>query len=112
MVVRDIGLGLKPPKSGCNDPVCPYHGQLSVRGRIFEGVVAAARSPKTVSVERAYLHYYPKYSRYERRRGKTLAHNPPCIAAALGDKVTIAECRPLSKEVNFVVVDKTGETTQ
>jgi small subunit ribosomal protein S17 len=37
-----------------------------------------------------------------------LAHNPPCIAAVTGDKVTIAECRPLSKEVNFVVVEKVG----
>ena len=109
MVVRDIGLGVKPPRSGCNDPLCPFHGSLSVRGRTFQGTVAAARSPKTVSVERAYLHYYPKYSRYERRRGKTLAHNPPCIAATLRDKVIIAECRPLSKEVNFVVVDKTAE---
>jgi small subunit ribosomal protein S17 len=109
MVVHDIGLELKPPRSGCNDPVCPYHGQLSVRGRIFEGTVAAARSPKTVSVERGYLHYYPKYNRYERRRSKILAHNPPCIAATLGERVTIAECRPLSKEVNFVVVNKASE---
>jgi small subunit ribosomal protein S17 len=75
---------------------------------VFEGTVAGSRSPKTVSVERAYLHYYTKYSRYERRRSKTLAHNPPCISAAEGDKVTIAECRPLSKEVTFVVVEKSG----
>ncbi len=79
-----------------------------MRGRVFEGTVAASRSPKTVSVERAYLHFYTKYNRYERRRSKTLAHNPPCIAATSGDKVTIAECRPLSKEVAFVVVEKAG----
>ena len=108
MVVRNIGLDVKPPKSGCNDPVCPFHGALGVRGRVFEGTVAASRSPKTVSVERAFLHYDTKYNRYERRRSRTLAHNPPCIAAAEGDKVTIAECRPLSKEVAFVVVEKTG----
>ena len=108
MVVRDVGLGIKPPKSGCNDPVCPFHGQLSVRGRVFEGTVATSKSPKTVSVERDYLHFYPKYSRYERRSSKTLAHNPPCIAAVAGDRVTIAECRPLSKEVTFVVVDRKG----
>ena len=108
MVVHNIGLNVKPPKSGCNDPVCPFHGSLSVRGRVFEGTVSTSKSPKTVSVERAYLHYYPKYSRYERRRSKTLAHNPPCIAAATGDLVTIAECRPLSKEVSFVVIDRRG----
>ncbi len=108
MVAGNIGLDLKPPKAGCNDPVCPFHGHLSVRGRVFEGTVASSRSPKTVSVGRAYLHYYKKYNRYERRRSRTLAHNPPCIAATTGDKVTIAECRPLSKEVTFVVVGKTG----
>lgn len=108
MVTRNTGLDIKPPKTGCNDPLCPFHGHLSVRGRVFEGTVAGSRSPKTVSIERAYLHYHTKYSRYERRRSKTLAHNPPCIAATEGDKVTIAECRPLSKEVSFVVVEKTG----
>ncbi len=108
MVVRDIGLNVKPPKSGCNDPSCPFQGRLAVRGRVFEGTVATSRSPRTVSVERAYLHFYPKYNRYERRRSKTLAHNPPCMAATIGDHVTIAECRPLSKEVSFVVIDRKG----
>ena len=37
-----------------------------------------------------------------------LAHNPPCIGAVGGDRVTIAECRPISKEVNFVVVEREG----
>ena len=108
MVVRNIGLDIKPPKAGCNDPVCPFHGGLGVRGRVFEGTVAASRSPKTVSVEIAYLHFDIKYNRYERRRSRTLAHNPPCIAAINGDKVVFAECRPLSKEVAFVVVGKGG----
>jgi len=108
MVVKNIGLDVKPPKAGCNDPVCPFHGSLGVRGRVFEGTVAASRSPKTVSVERAYLHFDTKYNRYERRRSRTLAHNPACIAAATGDKVVFAECRPLSKEVAFVVVEKRG----
>ncbi len=109
MVVKNIGLDVKAPKAGCNDPLCPFHGSLGVRGRVFEGTVAASRSPKTVSVQRAYLHFDNKYNRYERRRSRTLAHNPPCIAAANGDKVVFAECRPLSKEVSFVVVEKRGE---
>jgi len=36
------------------------------------------------------------------------AHNPPCIAARRGEKVKIAECRPLSKTKSFVVVEKEG----
>ncbi|HID16112.1 MAG TPA: 30S ribosomal protein S17, partial [Candidatus Atribacteria bacterium] len=30
-------------------------------------------------VEREYLYYDRKYKRYERRRSKIHAHNPPCI---------------------------------
>src|SRR2546422_10742687 len=104
MVVRNTGLDVKPPKTGCNDPLCPYHGHLSVRGRVFEGTVAGSRSPQTVSVERAYLHYYTKYSRYERRRSKTLAYKPACISAAEGDRATIAEGKPLSTQGTFGVV--------
>ena len=110
MVVKDIGLEVKAPKTSCNDPLCPFHGTLGVRGRVFEGTVAASKSPKTVSVERAYLHFDVKYNRYERRRSRTLAHNPPCISAGAGDKVVFAECRPLSKEVAFVLVEKKGGT--
>ena len=108
MVVRNIGLEVKSPKAGCSDLLCPFHGKLSIRGRIFNGTVSSSKAPRTVSIERDYLHYHQKYNRYERRRGKILAHNPPCIAAVNGDKVTIAECRPVSKEVNFVIVEKVG----
>src|SRR5438445_11751657 len=106
MVVRNTGLDVKAPKTGCSDPLCPFHGHLSVRGRVFEGVVASSRSPKTVSVERAYLHYYTKYSRDERRRTKTLAHNPPGISATERDKDTIAKCTPATKDANFVIREK------
>jgi small subunit ribosomal protein S17 len=108
MALRNIGLDVKPPRAGCNDLLCPFHGRVSIRGRVFRGTVAGSRSPKTVSIERAYLHYHPKYDRYERRTSRMLAHNPPCIGAVEGDRVTIAECRPISKEVNFVVVEREG----
>jgi small subunit ribosomal protein S17 len=39
-----------------------------------------------------------------------MAHSPPCLEVREGDRVKIAECRPISKEVAFVVVEKmTGE---
>ena len=46
----------------------------------------------------------PKYQRYEKRRSKVHAHNPPCITAKVGDIVTIAECRRLSKTKSYVVI--------
>jgi len=61
---------------------------------------------KTVIVRRDYVRYVPKYKRYERRKSHIPAHNPPCIDAKVGDWVRIAECRPLSKTVSFVVIEK------
>jgi small subunit ribosomal protein S17 len=91
----------------CNDPNCPFHGSLSLRGRVLEGVVSKAKMNKTVIVKRDYLHYISKYKRYERRRSHIPAHNPPCINASDNDRVKIAECRPISKTVSFVVIEKT-----
>jgi len=73
-----MSLVFKKPKKTCNDRNCPFHGDLPVRGRVFEGVVASAKMDKTVIVKR-------------------------------GDTVRIAECRPISKTVSFVVVEKLEE---
>lgn len=105
MKARKIGIDVKPPQKECQDPKCPFHGRLPVRGKILEGKVVSAKALKTVIVRREYLHFIPKYERYERRHSRTAAYNPECINAKEGDTVTIAECRPLSKIKSFVVVE-------
>lgn len=102
------GLGIPPPSQSCGDRNCPFHGGLSVRGRLFEGVVVSDKMQKTVTVEVEHVHKVRKYERYERRTSKIHAHNPPCINAQAGDRVKIAECRRLSKTKAFVVVQKVG----
>ncbi|MCW3136785.1 MAG: 30S ribosomal protein S17 [Canidatus Methanoxibalbensis ujae] len=102
---RDIGIEVNPPKEVCDDKNCPFHGELPVRGQILEGVVVSDKMQKTVVVEHYYLKKIRKYMRYEKRKSKIHAHNPPCIAAKKGDVVKIAECRPLSKTKSFVVVE-------
>jgi small subunit ribosomal protein S17 len=104
-----IALTFKKPKKTCNDRNCPFHGSLPIRGRILEGVVVSAKMDKTVIVRHDYLKYVPKFMRYERRRSRIPSHNPPCIDAKEGDRVVIAECRPISKTVSFVVVEKKEE---
>ena len=96
----------KKPKSTCNDQNCPFHGALSTRGHTLDGVITSAKMDKTVIVRRDYLNYMPKYKRYERRHSHIPAYNPPCISAKEGDRVRIAECRPISKTVSFVVIEK------
>ncbi len=106
MTARDIGIDVKPPEKECTDPNCPFHGHLKVRGQIIEGVVISDKMQGTVVVEREYLRYVAKYERYEKRRSRYHVHNPPCIDAKVGDYVRFMECRPLSKTVSFVIIEK------
>ena len=101
-----MAFSLKKPKKACEDKNCPFHGTLPVRGRVLDGVVISAKMDKTAVIRRDYLHYLPKFKRYERRHSHIAAHNPTCVNVKEGDWVKIAECRPLSKTVSFVVVEK------
>lgn len=101
-------LDISPPENKCSDKKCPFHGDVRIRGSVFEGVVISDRMRNTVVVIREYLQYVPKYKRYVRKRSRIPSHNPSCIAARTGDRVIIGESRPLSKTVHFVVLGKVG----
>jgi len=102
---KDIGLDVEAPKSPCKDQHCPFHGKLSVRGTTLEGIVVSAKMQGTVTVQREYMRFIPKYERYEKRTSSYLAHAPACMKMDLGDSVSIMECRPLSKRVSYVVIE-------
>lgn len=101
-----IGIKVKEPEKKCNDPNCPWHGYLKVRGIAITGKVVSTAMQRTVVVEKERLHYLPKYERYEKRTSRYKAHLPECIDVKKNDIVTIMECRPISKTVHFVVVSK------
>jgi small subunit ribosomal protein S17 len=103
-----IGLNVQEPETTCDDENCPFHGTLSVRGQALEGTVASTDMEKTVVVEREYDVKVPKYDRYMKRRSRVPAHAPPCLDIEVGDTVTIAETRPLSKTKSHVVVSIDG----
>ena len=100
---------IKKPEIECDDPNCPFHGNLNVRGRVLIGHIISDRMDKTVVVKRSYTQYDPKYERYSRVSNKIPAHNSPCIEVKQGDRVRIAECRPISKTKSFVVIEKLEE---
>jgi small subunit ribosomal protein S17 len=102
-------LTTKKPKKTCDDVNCPFHGTLALRGHTLEGIVVSTKMEKTIVVRRDYLNYVSKFSRYERRKNNVSAHSPPCLEIKAGDKVKLAECRPLSKTVSFVVIEKLEE---
>ena len=97
---------LKEPENKCTDRHCPYHGDLRVHGRRFEGIVTSAKADKTVVVSWTVFRKLKKYDRYTKIRTKVLAHNPECVSAKLNDKVVVYETRPISRWKRFVVVRK------
>ena len=106
MKAKNIGLDVKAPKKECNSDKCPFHGKLTVRGRVFRGVIVSNKANNTSVVQWDYFSYVPKYERYERKKTRLLAHNPECIGAMKGDVVKIAECRPMSKKKSFVIIER------
>ena len=103
---RNIGLNVKATTEKCNDKNCPFHGTLPVRGQVITGIVSSVKMQDTIQVKKEYMSYVPKYERYEKRTSKYAAHRPACIKVKVGDKIRIAECRPLSKTISFVTIEK------
>lgn len=99
-------MRIEKPEQECEDPNCPFHGTLSIRGRMLIGDVISDRMNKSVVVRISYTKFISKYERYARMSNKITAYNTPCLNVTMGDRVRIAECRPLSKTKTFVVVEK------
>jgi small subunit ribosomal protein S17 len=72
--------------------------------RTAVGRVVSNKMDKTVSVAIERLIKHPVYGKYVRRTSKLLAHDAANDCRE-GDLVTIAECRPISKNKAWTVVD-------
>lgn len=83
------------------DKKCPFTGLVSIRGRILTGTVVSTKMHRTLVIRREYLHFIPKYSRYEKRHKNLAAHVSPAFRVEEGDQVTVGQCRPLSKTVRL-----------
>ena len=72
--------------------------------RTVVGRVVSNKMDKTVSVAIERLIKHPVYGKYIRRTTKVLAHDATneCMA---GDRVQISECRPISKNKSWSVVN-------
>ena len=78
---------------------------VGTRGRTFEGTVTK-KFPKRIVIEFEKTVYIPKYERYFKRKTKLHARLPEGMDIEVGDYVKIRECRPLSKIIHFVVIEK------
>ena len=71
--------------------------------RILQGVVVSAKQDKTVvvSVERQVMH--PVYKKIVKKSKKFAAHDEN-NQYKVGDRVSIEECRPISKNKSWTVI--------
>jgi len=72
--------------------------------RTVVGRVVSDKMDKTVSVAIERLIKHPMYGKFIRRTTKVLAHdaNNECKP---GDRVSISECKPISKNKSWAVVE-------
>jgi len=101
----NIGLKVKEPKRTCTDVHCPFHGSLSIRGKLFDGKVTGSKAKQTITLQKESAIYFSKFKRYARGKSTIHAHVPNCMDVESGDHVLTAECRPISKSVSYVVVE-------
>ncbi|MCH7850035.1 MAG: 30S ribosomal protein S17 [Nanoarchaeota archaeon] len=109
-IVRKVVSKAKKAPIGavkCNDRLCPKHGRekIRTRGRTFEGNVIRKHHGR-VTIEFERMIKVPKYERYEKRKTKLHARLTDCMAekVKIGDLIQIAETRPISKMIHFIVV--------
>lgn len=77
------------------------------RGRTFEGTVTK-KFPRRVVIEFERTVYVQKYERFYRKMTRLHARLPKSMEDKInvGDYIKIRECRPLSKIIHFIVVEK------
>ena len=106
-MTRNIGLPVKEPKEKPlkNEKSNPFNGSLTIRGKLFEGIVINAKAKRTAVIQKESLIYFEKFKRFGRSKNKIHAHIPSNLNVQKGDRVTAAECRPISKSVSYVIVE-------
>ena len=97
----------------CGDRNCHIHGNLKVRGRVFEGRVVR-KLHKRIAIEFERMIYVRKYERYAKSKVRIHARLPGCMEELIhvGDLIKVKECRPLSKIIHFVVISKIKDKTE
>jgi ribosomal protein S17 len=87
--------------------------RVGTRGTTFEGVITK-KFPKRIVIEFERMIYVRKYERYAKLKTKIHARLPEIMEKDInvGDLVRVHECRPLSKIIHFVVVQKIKDASE
>lgn len=76
---------------------------IASKKRVLTGVVVSDKMKDTATVLVERFIKAPKYNKYITRTKKYKAHNPG-NTKKIGDKATIEECAPISKDKHFIVI--------
>lgn len=76
-------------------------------GKKLDGVVVSDKMMKTVTVLVNRFVKHPKYGKFMNISKKYKAHDETNMYKE-GDRVTIQECNPISKDKTFTVIGKKG----
>jgi small subunit ribosomal protein S17 len=81
--------------------------RIRTHGKIFQGRVIK-KFPKRVVIEFERMVYIRKYERYTKTKTKIHARLPESMENQIniGDLIRVQECRPLSKIIHFIVIEK------
>jgi len=106
-MTKNIGLPVNEPNKEAveNESNNPFNGSLTIRGKLFEGVVINAKAKGTAVIQKESPVYFKKFKRFGRSKNTIHAHIPSNLNVQEGDYVVAAECRPISKSVSFVIVE-------
>ena len=72
--------------------------------RILSGIVTSDKADKTITVKIERKVKHPLYGKVMKRATKVHAHDEN-NSAAIGDQVTVKECRPFSKSKTWILVE-------
>lgn len=78
--------------------------QTISKKRVLTGVVVSDKMKDTATVLVERFIKAPKYNKFVVRTKKYKAHNPG-NTKKIGDKATIQECQPISKDKHFIVIE-------
>lgn len=78
------------------------------KAKTLTGTVVSTSMKDTVVVEVNRFVQHPKYRKYMRRTARFKAHDAG-NTRKVGEKVTIFECRPMSKDKHFRVLTERSE---
>jgi ribosomal protein S17 len=102
-----------PKKSHEEKILADAQNKIMTRGRVFEGIITK-KFPKRIVLEFERMIYVRKYERYARLKTKIHARLLDSMEKHInvGDLVRVHECRPLSKIIHFVVIEKIKDASE